>query len=400
MDFEAIASTFSVKPEVIETLFNELPFKDIFDVIVGSESPEQFWKYVDSLPRSIAMMLHSIELKINVPVHDFPEETVSPILQSFWAANLISEGKTPETVNPQSITQISMDQLYKILEESGGAPHGDSVFSFEGYEFQMSNLLDICNSSICHGMPWFFCEMDDVRAAYCAFSEIIQSADPRFAYLKSRILEKMRNLAYASSAEMIDDASDLGIDSLPEFEMPSAVHDFYVNMISEAQKVFEMPLRSPQITPMNDWIKTRAESLVAQMALPLQQRSAFVLTPQILQARSGMPVDNAFDPLSLPELLFSNSNGDVCPMPFATSKVELPATSPTVYARSVFRKAAAKIFSKWFKSVSDIALDVLADVMMTDMRKIAQYAVETNDIERALRETTGGECGCDFVKFV
>jgi hypothetical protein len=140
--------------------------------------------------------------------------------------------------------------------------------------------------------------------------------------------------------------------------------------------VYKFPTMIPEIGPMNEMIRSRSEALVQQMRLPLQQRSAFVLTPQVLQARMGLNPEAPFAPLSIAELLFSNANGEPAPMPFASCQVELPATSSLPYCRAVFRKFAARILLEvGFSSTSDSVLDILADVVHEEVRRIAQTAL-------------------------
>jgi hypothetical protein len=102
VDFPTIAESFGVKTEVIEILFNSIPFRDMFDRIVSVDSPEDFWDLLDSLPRHVSMRLHACQARIDTTSKDFPAETLSPVLELFWAANLQSQNKAPTTINVKS----------------------------------------------------------------------------------------------------------------------------------------------------------------------------------------------------------------------------------------------------------------------------------------------------------
>jgi hypothetical protein len=122
------------------------------------------------------------------------------------------------------------------------------------------------------------------------------------------------------------------------------------------------------------------------MVLPLQQRSAFVLTPNVLQARAGQSPEVSFEPFSMAELLFSNSNGEAAPMPFASCVAELPASSQLPFCRSAFRRFVARQLATYgFKSASEPVLDILADVMNDEVRKIAHAAM-------AIKQGTDAQC--------
>jgi hypothetical protein len=184
--------------------------------------------------------------------------------------------------------------------------------------------------------------------------------------------------------------------------VPEDVTEALSALVRKGKAVYDLPPEPPEIGPINDWIRTRSDALVRQMSLPLQQRSAFVLTPQVLQARMGQPVDAPFEPFSIAELLFSNSSGEVAPMPFASCRVELPFASPVAYCRAVFRRFVARqLLALGYVEASDPVLDILADVVAHELKKVAQTAATIQqgaavDQARCLAHALGA-CGYDHL---
>ena len=376
MDFDAAAKDLGVKPEVLEALFNEIPFKDSFETIISTGNPEDFWDYVDSLPRRLCMKLHNIELRFDVRADEFCEETLSPILESFWAAQVASKNITPETVNPRAITEVSRDLVEGYLSQAGGwTKEDDNHVRFEGQVFDLDALACMCDCAISDGRAFLFCEIPELRAAYSVFGREVEKLDAKYHFTKSQITRKLRKLAYRSTEEMIGDLKGLQCGEIPRFEISEEMHKALLALLDAAGEVFRAPPKGPEIGPVNEWIESRAEALVQQMSLPLQQRNAFVLTPEILQARTGMTDDAKFEPLSLAELLFSNSKGEAHPMPFANCRAELPAVSPIVYCRAVVRRFVASCLLKTgYTTASDPVLDILTDVIEREIKRVSQTA--------------------------
>jgi hypothetical protein len=377
LDLDAISESFCVKTEVIEILFNFLPFRDMFDQITSATTCEEFWDFIDSLPRHISMRIHACQARLETTSKDFPAETLSPVLELFWAANLLSQNKTPTTINARAITQVYPEHICKFLTELGHWEQvSESEWRFGEVIFSMNSLVLMCDTFLSNGRTWIFCDIPDLRISYFIFAEQIRSLGDQFAYLKARTLNKLRCFGYFSSDQMLDDIKDAGTLEIPRFEMPSEVSAALSALMKKSMTVWSLPPKSPEIGPINDWVRTRSEALVIQMALPLQQRSAFILTPQVLQARMGQNPEAPFEPFSITELLFSNSDGEAAPMPYSSCKVELPSGSPIKYCRSVFRRFVARqLLAFGYEVASDPVLDILADVVGNEVKKIAQTAV-------------------------
>jgi hypothetical protein len=193
---------------------------------------------------------------------------------------------------------------------------------------------------------------------------------------RERILARLRAFGYSSSTQMQEAVGEADELNLPQFELPPAVVGALSALVTRSKSVFRQPPRAPEIGPVNDWIRSRSQALVRQMALPLNQRSAFVLTPRALRARMGRSPAAAFEPFSIAELLFSDSNGEVAPMPFASCGVDLTAESPSTYCIAVFRRfAAQRLLTFGYEAASDVVLDILADVVRQEVKRIARSAL-------------------------
>jgi hypothetical protein len=376
-DFRAIADRFSVKEELIEVLFASSPYPDILERIVSLPSSADFWDLVDSLPRALSLRLHFCQAKIDTTNKDFPAETLSPVLESFWAANLQSQGMTPSTINSRAITQIYPEHVRLFVKDiPTWREISENQFGVGDYVFPIECMISMCDAFVSNGRTWIFCSIPELRIASWVFGEQVRALPDSFRYLRDRVLSRLRMFAYNSSAQMQEDAREAGLIEVPPFEIPREVADALSALMKKSRGVFKLPTRTPEVGPINDWIRSRSDALVRQMALPLQQRAAFVLTPQVLQARMGQNPEAPFEPFSMAELLFSNSNGETAPMPFASCKVELPSSSPVAYCRAVFRRFAARmLLESGYEAASDTVLDILADVLQNEAKKIAQTAV-------------------------
>jgi hypothetical protein len=383
-NFFAIAESFHVKSEVIETLALSIPFRDVFEMIVSAQSSDEFWNFVDSLPRRISTKLHAIQLKIPSTNKDFPSETMSPILQDFWAANAMNQGTTPTTVNSRAFSQVHPELIEEILiAKKIGSQVDPAHWSICGIVFSTSLLADLADCFVCSGRPWLFCEVDSLRMAYAAFANRLVALERESRHVSPHLSSKLLNFGYHSVIEMNADCP--GPTDLPEFSVLKQLTDALSTLCHESRQVFSTT-KPLEIGPISDWVASRSEWLIGQMSLPLQQRSAFVLTPNVLQARSGQTPDVTFEPFSVAELLFSNSNGEAAPMPFAGCVAELPSSSQLPFCRSAFRRFVARQLSVYgFKSASDPVLDILADIMDDEVKKIAHAAI-------AIRQGTNAPC--------
>lgn len=377
MDSEAAARDLGVKPEVLEALFNSIPFRDSYDTIISTGNSDLFWDYVDSLPRTISMKLHALELRFDVQTDEFSQETLSPVLESFWAAHLGSKGLVPETINPRAITSVSRDFIEDLLSQtSGWSKEGDNQAKFENRIFNIDALTLMCDCALSDGRSYLFCDIPELRAAYSALAKVAEHLDPKYHYTQSQISRKLRRLGYSNTDSMIRDMKGLECPELPQFEISETLQTALIAILDSAKDVYLSPGKGPEIGPVNSWIETRAEALVQQMSLPLQQRNAFIITPEVLQARSGMSEEAKFEPLSLVELLFSDSTGEAHPMPFANRRVELPVVSPLTSCRAVVRRFVAMVLLKTgYTTASDPVLDILTEVVEREIKRVSQTAV-------------------------
>lgn len=418
IDFSAIAENLNVKESVIDHLSTILPFKDSFDFLVSANSNDFFWSLVDLLPRHHAMHLHSIDIEIPTSSKDFPKDFISPSIQTFWASNCISQGKSPTTINNRSISRVYSSGLRYLLKENEcWSIEEDSQRAIwekdTAFNFDVSLLCNVCNSFISNGLPWLFLEISDLRSTYNQIYQYLTTIEDRnILYRVKPIENKLKSLSFASTDEIKEALGDLQPEfEIVEFQVPpellddlrTLMHlskectmeqkiDFHRQSLSESNNdgftnendasLQKKNLGScpPAMPPIDEWTRTRTEALVSQMSLPLQQRNAFQMTPSIFSARMGQICsnedgknDSPFEPLSLSELLFSDSNGNVAPMPYLSCKVELPSQSYTLFCKSALKRfVARKMLKNGYESTSDACLEILVDMLTNELKKIAQ----------------------------
>jgi hypothetical protein len=324
------------------------------------------------------MKLHETQLKFDSGSRDFPSESLSPILQSFWAVNqdrLEIHASRPTSVHYPAITQITPDHISEFLSASPGwSLLRDGRWSFDNFPFSTDSLVHICNTYLSDGRPWFFCEIDALRFTYTKLASEISLLNERFAYVRSRIERKLRKFEYYNTIQIMDDLKGSEITEIPVFEIPSALSHALGVLLERTKSIFRMRSAPFEIGPINEWIESRSEALVAQMRMPFGQRSAFTWTTSILQARLGQ-TEEPLEPFSIAELLFSDSNGEIAPMPFASCAVELPDGSQDAFVRGSLKTFVARqLLGAGYVSASDPVLDVLSDVMENEVRKLARTA--------------------------
>lgn len=415
IDFSVIAEKLKVKESVIDHLSTILPFKDSFDFLVSVDSNEFFWNLIDLLPRHHAMHLHSLDIEIPTTSKDFPKEFISPTIQTFWASNCISQGKSPTTINSRSITRIYSSGLrYLLQEDENWSIEEDSQRAIwekdKSFNFDISLLGNVCNSFISNGLSWLFLELSDLRLTYNKIYQHLSSIEDRnLFYRVIQIENKLKTLSFNSTEEIREALGDLNPEfEITEFQVPPELLDDIRALMQHSKECtmeqnIDMQRQSlsesnsdeseanaqkknlgfcpPSLPAIDEWTRTRTEALVTQMSYPLQQRSAFQMTPSIFSARMGQVYNNSsdgknnspFEPLSLSELLFSDSSGNVAPMPYSSCKVELPSQSYTLFCKSALKRfIARKMIKNGYESTSDACLDILVDMLTNELKKIAQ----------------------------
>ena len=373
-DFTQKASLLNVHPRVLDRLREIVPFEESFGLLTSSNKPEDFWRQIDGLPSAIALELHALAATVPVNDRDFPPDSLTPYFQDFWLAR----HPDYELTIPAAVTQIGPEVLLNYLRSSRSwqEKNGAWVCAASPVPFSFDNILAMCNAYISEGRPWLFCPIDEVRASYIAFEGIVERA-PMTLDL-SEIQAKLRVFQYKSTNEFVSDVQGLlgkGVASkLGQFSFPVKLMTLLGKLMKDSEGMVSGQSKMPEGN-VNDWIKTRADALVAQMNVPIEKRSITVFTPQVLQARTGQNGDCLFERESLAELLFSNPNGDVMPLPYTNCRAELPTGSPLPHAKSVFRSfVAAQLLKSGYRSATESVMDILTDVVLCEIAKVASDA--------------------------
>lgn len=381
VDFSSIATKFEVQEAVIQRLHELIPFQDSFDFTIAAEDEVDFWGRIDNLPVTITMELHSLQVGIPNTDKDFPQDSLSPYLQNFWAANCLNNNIVPTTNNSVAFSRIYSDDLVTLFDPFLNWKLVDDLYIYENYKFSVKNLIYMCDAYSANGFPWLFCDIDFLRTAYMQMHALSQTIPSKYSYLAEEIGTKITQLQYPSKESFSKDIiqCEMNTDDIDEFEVPEEMLSDISTILGKSNELIKLTQKVPPIGPIDDWTLSRTAALVGQMGLPLQQRSAFVLTPQILQARIGHDVESPYEPNSITELLFSNAQGQTMPMPYAHTTSELPNGSNLPFIRSVLKRYVSKqLISLGYASSSDVALDILTDTIHYEIKCIGQHAATIN----------------------
>lgn len=416
IDFATIAEKLKVKEEVINQLSLIIPFQDVFNFIVSVDTTTQFWTLIDLLPRQEAMHLHSIDAQIPSISKDFPAEFISPSIEKFYIANCLTQGKQPTSINSRAITRIYVPGLRQILDKiECWSVSEDETRVFWKAEpnlfFDIKNLCQICNSFISNGLSWLYFEFEATRIAYCQTYQFLSHIyDRQHIYHVRQIEQMLKNFEFYSSDQIIEELGDMAIPEfqITGFELPPQFLENLRHLLKQVKTaIFQSQSESssdsesiskglgpvpPSLPLIDEWTQTRTDALIKQMALPLQQRYAFQLTPPVFAARMGQPnppgKDTPFEPLSLSELLFSDSNGNVAPMPYSSCKAQLPSQSYMPFCKSSLKKFIARqMLKKGYESVTEPSIDILTDVLINELKTIGQNAARIHTDAKDLTDS-------------
>jgi hypothetical protein len=369
---------------VVERLRELVPLKEPFTQITSATKADEFWRLVDALPSHISLEIHALAAMTPTTDRDFPRDTFAPFYQDLWVAHR----ECPEFRNPAAVSQISQAAVEDVLRQQDGWSDRDDFWfcRYSSVGFEMRLLMNMCNAFAVQGKPWLFCPIDEIRCAYMDFDRVVEKFDTR--YDSTAIQAKLRSFHYSSTEEFVADAkpfsSSAVLSKLGEFRSSQELGAALARLLKAASAALCEPSPGPAIDEIDDWKRTRAEALLSQMSLPLEQRAAFSLSAQVLRARTGQPADTVFERGSLAELLFTNSYGDVMPLPFTNCRSELPSGSPIPLAKTSFRSFVAKqLLKNGYTSATQSVMDILTDVVVFEIRKIGLAAATVKEGSKA-----------------
>lgn len=390
-NFNADSERLGIKPIILETLYFYLPYNDVFNLFLESASFSDFWDHVDVLPSEISMKLHCMQLEINSSDNsrDFPSDCLQPTLQSFWAANCISQGIHPQSINSRAVSSISDELIETILsevQEWEKDPNVQGNWKIDDISLRSDDLKLMCEVYANGGMPWIFLDNQELRKSYCAVEILLDKMinNQEFVYKVKKMHEKMKLFEFRNEDllrnEFINSFGEGNELDLVSFNLSDCLHKGLLGMLKKAKKLLKNLEQPPYLGNIDDSTMKRAESLVQQINLPIHQRSAFNLTPQILQGRLGMPCDHPFEPLSITELLFSDSDGNPYPMPYTNCKNDIPNSIDIPYCKSVLQRFLSRqLLHYGYSSITEQAADILTDFLFQEVKKIAKTYVHSRN---------------------
>lgn len=374
LDFSAIATNLNVQPQVIERIHEIIPYQESLQSLISGNNTFDFWRQIDNLPPSISIPLHGLDASVPCTDRDFPPDSIDPIFQDFYGQ--ISHHET--SVTPFSFTKIYPQHINEILSSiSGWSKNDNDQWCVDETVFDMSSLCYICEASYYDSKPWLFVPDQKIRASYIEFDLIFERFENSSSN-SSEIAKKLRTFAYTSSEDFINDVKAVSPNTqtqkISSFESTSNICPCLNQLIVEALNVIPNIETCPEYSN-DEWIVTRSHALNEQASLPFAQRKAFVLTPQMLQARNAQLDDQPFEPCSLAELIFSSSRGDTMPLPYTNCKAELPSGSPFPFCRSVFRKFVARqLMHRGYQYANESCIDILTDFVINHVKTLATTA--------------------------
>ncbi|OHT03372.1 hypothetical protein TRFO_29235 [Tritrichomonas foetus] len=380
INFEALAETLNVQQSVLELLYELVPYKDSFQFLTNTTRKNEFWNLIDEcLPSHISLKLHAADAIIPCDDRDFPPDTLSPVFQDFWAALNISQNSQPVYFqNQYAFTRFKPEHINELIENINGtwtrSDDGEKWILLD-HEFSINSLCLMCDSYIDNARPWIFCDVDEIRSAYLECDKILNKVDKSVD--TSAIYSKMRQFGFTNNEDFAKVAKGFTMSyNVSKFALQQDLMEALSSFLTEANNFFRGTNRNiPKIDMIDAWTTSRAENLVQQMEKPFEQRGAYVSTPQILQARSGQPVDQPFEKNSVAELLLSNCNEDVMPFPYTSGRAEIQSGSSVPFVHDAFRKFVARLLmNSGYTATSDSVVDILADVAQIIAKKIAQDA--------------------------
>jgi hypothetical protein len=365
---------------VIERLREIIPYREPLALILAATKPDEFWRWIDALPPAYSLELHALAATTPLVDHDFPTDTFTPYWQNFWVAYQVKTTSDPGFETPAAISQVSPRIIEELLEGNDTWTMQDNLWYVEGSPvgFELRLLVDICNSFIHDGNPWFFCPIDEIRCAYMDYDRILERiSEPRSAVVAMQT--KLRHFEYASLEHFLADVKSLGptvpVSKLGEFATAPEIVRSLGELETAALQALKEDSGLPVVESIDDWTRTRADHLVAQLSLPIADRIGYSVTPQILRARTGQPAEAIFTRGSVAELLFSNSRGEIMPLPYTSCHSEIPTGSPAQYARAVLKGFVARqLMRHEYDRSTATVLDILTDVILFETRKIATTA--------------------------
>lgn len=373
-DFSSASSRLLIKPSVLESLYLSLPYRDVFPYFSCAPSATAFWSRVDSLPPALSAPLHSLALELSAPPsRDIPSDCLRPALQSYWAAACAASGLRPQSSQPSAVPRAG-DALIAAAAAAAGCAPDSGAWRVGDLRLSARDLRLMCEARARGGMPWLFLGADDARAGYCAAACAGGSA----------ALERgLRALSFGSAAALRAECCG----AVPEFSLSAGARSALTALLDSAADALSRAADAPYLGGVDSAAAARAQALTEQLSLPIHQRAAFCVTPQALQGRLGMPCARAFEPLSLAELLLADADGRPYPLPHAGCAGAGCAGLDAAFCRAALRRCAAReLRACGYAKVTEQAADVLADVMVEEVRRIAltcaQMGGEAPDRER------------------
>ena len=392
-DFSTKGAFLGVKELILRFLYHKIPFEDTFQYIFNSSTNEIFWERVDSLPLNISLEAHKIELEIENNDKDFTDQSISPNLFEFFEAKCLSQSSETLGANEMAFLSTNNNIINNFLSKESNWTFNEitKIWVFEKNEFQLDLLINLCDCFISNGKTYLICPYNDLRINYLEIEKLLINKNENYNIIKLPIINKMKNFHYLKSndfkLDLIHILDESEINLIPNFELNSIIINNLINLMNNVKNyLLNNPQPSPHF-PINEITLMRTESLITQMSLPLPQRNAFSLTPQMINARLGDFLnDNPYEIGSIAELLFCDAIGEPVTLPFQSSKIEIPTNSSEPIFKSIFRRfISMELIDQGFNNISESSLEIIVDSFHEVIKSLVHTAkplIQNNNVDQ------------------
>ena len=140
-----------------------------------------------------------------------------------------------------------------------------------------------------------------------------------------------------------------------------------------------------------------AKTLLDIANSPIPDKKPFELTPSIINSRAGA-ITPSFEQGSIAEMLFMSDTGCAATIPYNSTIAEIPSTPKPTFVQDSTRKFVAQSLMELnYTSTSITAIEVLTDIIVTELKEIAEVSAKYNhskkkplspkkSVEKALRD--------------
>ena len=252
----------------------------------------------------------------------------------------------------------------------------------------------MCREYIKGGNPWEYCPY-----VYQTYQEAKRFLDSRAGGEDfGLILEKMQEFKYTTNIELKADIEKVtgkksGL-TLTTLKVPKGLTDSLRKMIEsmknadsnddprgaddDDERPKEERAELEESEPIaSEWYTRRLQPLSEIATAPLHLKKPFELTPVVLSARLGTSEPH-LQHGSIAEVLFMTESGVCAPMPYSSSRAEVPRARCPSFVRDAMRRYVAQSLAEIrYKETTVTALEIVTDIVFVELESICRDAASS-----------------------